>query len=88
MVERAYMADYLAYKRPFKYNNCTLVLYLILKTSKENKKLDFLYFAIYEKGWSSSLGVGRDANHPSLLKLMFRNTHRRDDSSGDKTIRR
>ena len=40
------------------------------------------------EGWSSSLGVGRGANNPSLLKLMFRNTHRRDDSSGDKTIRR
>ena len=41
-----------------------------------------------DEGWSSSLGVGRGANNPSLLKLMFRNTHKRDDSSGDKTIRR
>ena len=28
-----------------------------------------------DEGWSSSLGVGRGANNPSLLKLMFRNTH-------------
>ena len=39
-------------------------------------------------GWSSSFGVGRGANNPSLLKPMFSNTHRRDDSSGHKTIRR
>ena len=39
-------------------------------------------------GWSSSLGIGQSANNQSLEKLMFRNTHRRDDSSGDKTIRR
>ena len=39
-----------------------------------------------DEGWSSSLGFGRGANNPSLLKLMFRNTHRRDDSSGDKSI--
>jgi len=41
-----------------------------------------------DKGWSSSLGVGRGANNPSLLKPMFSNTHMRDDSSGHKTIRR
>ena len=41
-----------------------------------------------DEGWSSILGDGRGTNNPSLLKLMFRNTHRQDDSSGDKTIRR
>jgi len=41
-----------------------------------------------DEGWSPSLGVGRGANNPSLLKPMFSNTHRRDDSSGHKTIRR
>ena len=50
------------------------------KLNKQSRTVD--------EGWSSSLGVGRGANNPSLLKLMFRNTHRRDDSSGDKTIRR
>ena len=35
-----------------------------------------------DEGWSSSLGVGRGANNPSLLKPMFSNPHRRDDSSG------
>jgi len=43
---------------------------------------------IADEGWSSSLGVGRGANNPSLLKPMFSNTHRRDDSSRHKTIRR
>ena len=41
-----------------------------------------------DEGWSSSLGVGRGANNPSLLKTKFNNTHMRDDSSGHKTIRR
>ena len=41
-----------------------------------------------DEGWSSSLGVGRGANNPSLLKTKFSNTHMRDDSSGHKTIRR
>ena len=41
-----------------------------------------------EEGWSSSSGVGRGANKPSLLKQMFSNTHMRDDTSGHKTIRR
>ena len=51
-----------------------------IKLNKQSRTAD--------EGWSSGLGVGRGANNPSLLKLMFRNTHRRDDSSGDKTIRR
>jgi len=38
--------------------------------------------------WSSSLGFGHGAKNTSLLKLILRNTHMRDDSSGDKTIRR
>ena len=42
-----------------------------------------------DKGWSSSLGVGRGANNSSPWKRkLLRNTHRRDASSGDKTIRR
>ena len=41
-----------------------------------------------DEEWSSSLGVRLGANNPSLLKPMFSNTHRRDDSSGHKTIRR
>ena len=41
------------------------------------------------KGWSSSLGVGRGANNSSPWKTkLFWNTHGRDASSGDKTIRR
>jgi len=43
---------------------------------------------IADEGWDSSLGVGRGANKPSLLKLMFRNTLRRVYSSGDKTIQK
>ena len=41
-----------------------------------------------DKGWSSSLGVGRGADNSSPLKILLRNTHGRDASSGDKTIRR
>jgi len=29
-----------------------------------------------DKGWSSSLGVGRGANNASLWKLMLRNIHK------------
>ena len=36
--------------------------------------------------WTFSLWFGRSANNHSLLKLMFSNTLRRDDSSGHKTI--
>ena len=38
--------------------------------------------------WSSSLGVGRGANNPSLQKTLLRNTHMRDAYLGDKIIRR
>jgi len=31
-----------------------------------------------DEGWSSSLGVGRCANNPSLQKTLLRNTHLRD----------
>ena len=41
-----------------------------------------------DKGWSSSFAVGRGANNSSPSKILLRNTHGRDVSSGDKTIRR
>ena len=41
-----------------------------------------------DKGWSSSLGLGEALTTPPRKKIMLRNTHGRDASSGDKTIRR
>ena len=41
-----------------------------------------------DKGWSSSLRVGKGANNSSPWKIqVFRTTHRRYASSGDKTMR-
>jgi len=49
--------------------------------SKLNKQL-----RTADKGWSSSLGVGRGAKSPHCKTLMLSNTHMRNDFSGDKTI--
>ena len=41
-----------------------------------------------DNGWSPGLGVRRGANSSSPSEILLRNTHGRDASSGDKTIRR
>ena len=41
---------------------------------------------IADEGWSSSWGLGEVLTTPPCKTLMFRNTHVRDDSSGDKIL--